>query len=276
MVTGVKREDPSRKSSLFWVCWTLPVILWMWQSNAPSWMVPPCVLIFGVLAVGVLVLISGCNIATQIYTKAFASHRLRFYNTLFLVIFAFFSKEKKPQLSKYPGVSKGSVLSAIGSSGSRAQWFSVSQWYQSAGCWALQRRLGACTCRWEPARSLEEFRHRNCTASSRGWWLLKWVGVSWQLLQVSTRHLHASFVNLPLRHLWWIVPSSVLVSCLFCHPCRHCPLWFVCKVTYCRSFFEELSLSSKSLYLPLVLDKKHQPFMLLILRELKIAGTHQW
>lgn len=67
-----------------------------------------------------LLLISGCNITTKVYIKAFTGHKLRFYNILFLVIFALLSKEKKKK-GKYPGVSKGPVLSAIGGSGSRAQ-----------------------------------------------------------------------------------------------------------------------------------------------------------
>lgn len=83
------------------------MVLWTRQPNAATWMVPPHVLVFGVLAGGVLLLVSGCNTATQIYTKAFVSHRLRFYNILFLVIFALFSKGKNTQHSNYPGVSKG-------------------------------------------------------------------------------------------------------------------------------------------------------------------------
>lgn len=69
-------------------------------------MVPPHVLIFGVLAIGVLLLISGCNITTQIYLKAFVSHKLRSYNILFLVIFAIFSKGKTSSILSTQGFLK--------------------------------------------------------------------------------------------------------------------------------------------------------------------------
>lgn len=68
-----------------------------------------CVLILAVSDIGVLLLISGYNIATEIYIKAFMYHKLRFYNILFLLTFVLSHFLPKKKYSILPKHVKGSV-----------------------------------------------------------------------------------------------------------------------------------------------------------------------